>query len=306
MIYRRWPVACMLGVSSVAARRGLPAGLSYAADDLAQIVAVMSLTPQIVALILVLVLPGLLEILCWTALTPVHRWRMMLAYVFAAVALPGAIGFACLQQPGLWLFAEILCVALPSGNGMLRLLLAEHQRVRVLVLATAVLFIAFLGDKLPSYELAAKNATGASNCNLAFAIDGVLPTGEPVQGVVIPGIKDAFNNCVNLKLFTKICAFNSRANMDSRFADRSYGNVRKQMNEFGLSRKDGVEVDVGHVIPDPSKAELDKYDRGWNMMAQPALENIRLGHRTMTCETAARWCRTGVPCDEEKRDADLR
>jgi len=40
-------------------------------------------------------------------------------------------------------------------------------------------------------------------------------------------------------------------------------------------------------------------------MAQPHDENVRLGHRTVTCAMARRWCREGVHCDSETEDKEL-
>ena len=74
------------------------------------------------------------------------------------------------------------------------------------------------------------------------------------------------------------------------------------MNEMGLATRDTqrlfqLQVDVGHILPDPSKLrKTDREDYGWNLMAQPHPENRRLGHAPVTCTMAHRWCRTGVQC----------
>ena len=76
--------------------------------------------------------------------------------------------------------------------------------------------------------------------------------------------RDGFGHCVEAALQAKICAFNTMVNGDRATYDRmSYGRFRKAMNEHGLGRRDGVEVDVGHIIPDPSKkTSKDEEDYG--------------------------------------------
>lgn len=63
-----------------------------------------------------------------------------------------------------------------------------------------------------------------------------------------------------------------------------------------------MQVDVGHIIPDPSKGSAtDPEDYGWNLMAQPQPENVRHGHRTVPCEMAQRWCRSNAKgCSKEE------
>ena len=114
-------------------------------------------------------------------------------------------------------------------------------------------------------------------------------------------VLDGFGNCVPSALASEICEFNRGMN-GGGFNDKSYASVRRAMSNFGLSARTtreayGVQVDVGHIIPDPSKkVRDDREDFGWNLFAQPHDENVRLGHRTAPCEMTARWCRSGVSC----------
>ena len=114
-------------------------------------------------------------------------------------------------------------------------------------------------------------------------------------------VDDEYGGCVPAALHKKICEFNTLAS-DGRWDTLSYGAFRKQMNGMGLSTRDTqrlfqLQVDVGHVLPDPSKRrQPDREDYGWNLLAQPHPENRRLGHAPVNCAMAQRWCRTGVQC----------
>ena len=61
----------------------------------------------------------------------------------------------------------------------------------------------------------------------------------------------------------------------------NYNQVRKAMNNYGLS---GSQVHVGHITP--NRRGTNRYngreDRARNLMAQPASDNIRLGHRKVS------------------------
>ena len=61
----------------------------------------------------------------------------------------------------------------------------------------------------------------------------------------------------------------------------NYRQVRQAMNEYGLK---GSHVHVGHIIP--NKPGTGRYngpeDRARNLMAQPASDNILLGHNRVS------------------------
>ena len=67
----------------------------------------------------------------------------------------------------------------------------------------------------------------------------------------------------------------------------------------------GLQVHVGHLIPDLSKASMiDWSDHGWNLMAQPARENMKLGRNPVTEGMARKWGRvhrySGCEFDENE------
>ena len=64
----------------------------------------------------------------------------------------------------------------------------------------------------------------------------------------------------------------------------SYADVRRAMTDYGLY---GSAWHVGHARPDPSKRRTsDAEDRGHNLLAQHATDNVKLGHRLLSCAEA--------------------
>ena len=75
---------------------------------------------------------------------------------------------------------------------------------------------------------------------------------------------------------------------------RHYSDVRRAMTRHGLS---GKRWHVGHAIPDRSKQRAhEAEDFGHNLLAQAAVDNRRLGHRTISCDEATFLGATHVPC----------
>ena len=61
----------------------------------------------------------------------------------------------------------------------------------------------------------------------------------------------------------------------------SYADVRRAMTEYGLY---GSAWHVGHACPDPNKRRTnDDEDRGHNLLAQHATDNMKLGHVLVSC-----------------------
>ena len=61
----------------------------------------------------------------------------------------------------------------------------------------------------------------------------------------------------------------------------SYADVRRAMTEYGLY---GSSWHVGHARPDPNKRRTnDDEDRGHNLLAQHATDNMKLGHVQISC-----------------------
>ena len=61
----------------------------------------------------------------------------------------------------------------------------------------------------------------------------------------------------------------------------SYADVRRAMTEYGLY---GSSWHVGHARPDPNKRRTnDDEDRGHNLLAQHATDNMKLGHVLISC-----------------------
>ena len=80
-----------------------------------------------------------------------------------------------------------------------------------------------------------------------------------------------------------------------RLRAASYDSVRKKMTEYGLF---GDSWHVGHACPDPSKSsKRDDEDFGWNLFAQAASDNIRLGHCLVSCAEAEHFG-GDVPCSK--------
>eukprot|EP00327_Prymnesium_parvum_P006081 CAMPEP_0182799764 /NCGR_PEP_ID=MMETSP0006_2-20121128/2056_1 /TAXON_ID=97485 /ORGANISM="Prymnesium parvum, Strain Texoma1" /LENGTH=263 /DNA_ID=CAMNT_0024924967 /DNA_START=356 /DNA_END=1148 /DNA_ORIENTATION=+ len=64
----------------------------------------------------------------------------------------------------------------------------------------------------------------------------------------------------------------------------SYRKIRQAMTQFGLFAS---AWHVGHACPDPRKGSVtDDEDRGWNLFAQHAADNVRLGHCLVSCSEA--------------------
>ena len=73
----------------------------------------------------------------------------------------------------------------------------------------------------------------------------------------------------------------------------TYREVRRAMTENGLY---GSTWHVGHACPDPSKERYSNEDRGWNLFAQHAADNVRLGHCVVSCAEAEHVAALSVLC----------
>lgn len=74
----------------------------------------------------------------------------------------------------------------------------------------------------------------------------------------------------------------------------SYREVRTHMNQAGLP---GSIWHVGHATPDPNKHSFqDREDFGWNLFCQGAHDNVRLGHRQVSCSEASHLGAFHVNC----------
>ena len=82
--------------------------------------------------------------------------------------------------------------------------------------------------------------------------------------------------------------------------DAGYRTIRKAMSEkHGLP---GHAWHVGHACPDPSKKSMhDKEDYGWNLFAQHAADNVKLGHCLVTCAEAEHAGAHHVRCTHSAR-----
>ena len=61
----------------------------------------------------------------------------------------------------------------------------------------------------------------------------------------------------------------------------SYREIRRAMTAYGLY---GSGWHVGHACPDPHKGNTtDREDEGWNLFAQHATDNVKLGHCLVSC-----------------------
>eukprot|EP00198_Chlamydomonas_reinhardtii_P003723 XP_001693059.1 predicted protein [Chlamydomonas reinhardtii] len=84
-------------------------------------------------------------------------------------------------------------------------------------------------------------------------------------------------DCADDALLEQVRAFNQWMNTNAHVVDTlHYSKVRKLMTDAGL---DGNRVHVGHIQPDTDKTTQDEYDYGWNLFAQLASDNRRLGHK---------------------------
>lgn len=91
--------------------------------------------------------------------------------------------------------------------------------------------------------------------------------------------------------------FNSR--VMPTLQDASYRDIRRAMTEHGLY---GSAWHVGHACPDPSKdSSTDNEDRGWNLFAQHAADNVRLGHCLVSCAEAQHARALHVRCTRSPR-----
>ena len=79
----------------------------------------------------------------------------------------------------------------------------------------------------------------------------------------------------------------------------SYREVRRAMTEYGLY---GSAWHVGHACPDPNKdSTTDDEDRGWNLFAQHAADNVRLGHCLVSCAEAEYTGALHIKCTRAAR-----
>lgn len=91
--------------------------------------------------------------------------------------------------------------------------------------------------------------------------------------------------------------FNARAMPTLQRA--SYREVRRAMTEYGLY---GSAWHVGHACPDPNKdSTTDDEDRGWNLFAQHAADNVRLGHCLVSCAEAEYTGALHIKCTRAAR-----
>ena len=92
--------------------------------------------------------------------------------------------------------------------------------------------------------------------------------------------------------WTELASLNKSIMPDLSHA--SYREVRTRMSQAGLS---GSHWHVGHATPDPNKRSLnDREDFGWNLFCQGARDNIRLGHRLVSCSEASHYGAFHVNC----------
>lgn len=80
--------------------------------------------------------------------------------------------------------------------------------------------------------------------------------------------------------------------------DAHYRVIRKAMSEQGFAAH---VWHVGHAIPDPSKSSTrNEEDFGWNLFAQHAVDNLKLGHCLVTCAEAHHVGAHHVRCSTSK------
>jgi len=72
-----------------------------------------------------------------------------------------------------------------------------------------------------------------------------------------------------------------------------YREIRRAMTNYGLH---GSTWHVGHACPDPSKVTTTREDQGWNLFAQHAADNVRLGHCLVNCAEAEHVAAFHVAC----------
>jgi len=94
--------------------------------------------------------------------------------------------------------------------------------------------------------------------------------------------------------------FNSRVMPTMR--DTHYRVIRKAITDRGLAAH---VWHVGHAIPDPSKSSTqNQEDYGWNLFAQHAVDNLKLGHCLVSCAEAHHvgahhvQCSTSMQCTQ--------
>ena len=86
--------------------------------------------------------------------------------------------------------------------------------------------------------------------------------------------------------------FNSRVMPTMR--DANYRAIRKAMNGHGFAAH---VWHVGHAIPDPSKSSTrNEEDFGWNLFAQHAVDNLKLGACLVSCAEARHVGADHVQC----------
>ena len=81
----------------------------------------------------------------------------------------------------------------------------------------------------------------------------------------------------------------------------SYREIRRAMTDFGLY---GSGWHVGHACPDPDKDSTgNEEDQGWNLFAQHATDNFRLGHCLVSCLETAYMAASHAPCSTSEKCA---
>lgn len=94
----------------------------------------------------------------------------------------------------------------------------------------------------------------------------------------------------------RVREFNSKIIPTMR--DANYRAVRKALSASGFAAH---VWHVGHAIPDPSKSSTrNEEDYGWNLFAQHAVDNLKLGHCLVSCAEARHVGAHHVQCSTTK------
>lgn len=101
---------------------------------------------------------------------------------------------------------------------------------------------------------------------------------------------------VDCSELARVRAFNRE--VMPQLAKAKYDSVRKTMTAHGLH---GHVWHAGHACPDPyKKSKHDEEDHGWNLFAQHALDNYKLGHCLVSCAEAMHVHAHYVRCASER------
>ena len=120
--------------------------------------------------------------------------------------------------------------------------------------------------------------------------DGYAPPSPPEMCSSYTGFQ------VPCEELERVRAFNSRIMPTMR--DANYRAIRKAMNDHGFAAHIWH---VGHAIPDSSKKSTrNEEDFGWNLFAQHAVDNLKLGHCLVSCAEARHMGAHHVQCSASK------